>query len=67
MFDRGDESEEEEDNDDVDNEAALMKELKDLYNKKETTACNVSQLPKQSKKEKSGEKSEVQNASLKLR
>ena len=67
VIDRDSKSEEERE-DYVDDEAALMKELKDLYNKKEThsvsASSSVSQLSKKLK-ECAAEKSELESTSLK--
>ena len=67
VIDRDSKSEEERE-DYVDDEAALMKELKDLYNKKETqsvsASSSVSQLSKKLK-ECAAEKLELESTSLK--
>lgn len=71
VIDRGNESEEEEEDDD-DSEATLMKELKNLYNSKETkstsTVVNGTQSPKQLKRKlNTPTKSKVKKDALKLR
>lgn len=72
---RGNESEEEEDVDDSDDdesEANLIKQLKKLYNNKETksatTALNGRQSPKQAKRKiNTPKKTKVKKDALKLR